>query len=292
MALRHFAYFPGTVVTAAVWRVLPARSTTTASSSSLRRLAFSRRALFPAPLAVRLAAGAALAASPLAGARSVVRYRRRAEAPARARPLLRAAHPLPLPRSRGGGIAVALLLKQFALVALPFFAVMLLARRPDRRTLEPRGRRLRRDRARGVPALPRRRPGGALARHGQLRRRHLPHPRLRSGRDPGRARRHRGERTRTPSPSSRCSSGSRSRPGSCGTRSAPVRSGWPRPASRSRSSCSSTSAESCRTPIWSGRWPAQPYAALLAAGARADRTLRLDDDDRGGGRRADVPGQV
>ena len=41
-------------------------------------------------------------------------------------------------------------------------------------------------------------------------------------------------------------------------------------------------------------WPlaGATVAALLAAGARADRTLRLDDDDRGSGRRADVPGEV
>jgi hypothetical protein len=127
VALDHFAYFPGTVLTAAAWRLLPRPFDDYRVLVLLCTLALGLAAfLFDAPLHWKLAAGAALAANPLAVRAA---WFGTADVPsllltvlafalvARSRYLLAAA-----------ALAGAVLLKQFALVALPFLAVMLLTR--------------------------------------------------------------------------------------------------------------------------------------------------------------------
>ncbi len=127
VALDHFAYFPGTALTAAAWRLLPRPFDDYRLFVLLCTLALGAAALlFAAPLHWQLALGAALAANPLAirGA-----WFGTADAPSllltvlafafvvRRRVLLAAAC-----------LAGAILLKQFAIVALPFLVVMLIAR--------------------------------------------------------------------------------------------------------------------------------------------------------------------
>ena len=131
VALDHFAYFPGTALTAAVWRVLPEPFDDYRLLVLLCTLAlFGAALLFDAPLWVKLAAGAALAANPLAVNAS---WFGTADAPSLLLTVLAFAF---VARSRyvvaAACIAGAVLLKQFALVALPFLAVMLLTRRAGR----------------------------------------------------------------------------------------------------------------------------------------------------------------
>jgi hypothetical protein len=127
VALDHFAYFPGTPLTAAVWRLVPAPFDDYRIFVLLCTLAlFAAALLFDAPLPWKLAAGAALAANPLA---TRAAWFGTADAPSillvvlsfalvtRSRYVLAAA-------SLGG----AVLLKQFALVAVPFLAVAMLTR--------------------------------------------------------------------------------------------------------------------------------------------------------------------
>jgi hypothetical protein len=134
VALDHFAYFPGTALTAAAWRLVPAPFDDYRVFVLLCTLAlFAAAFLFDAPLAWKLAAGAALAANPLA---TRAAWFGTADAPsvlltvlafafvARSRYVLAAA-------SLGG----AVLLKQFALVAVPFLAVAMLARAVPRPVL-------------------------------------------------------------------------------------------------------------------------------------------------------------
>ncbi len=134
VALTHFAYFPGAALTAAVWGVLPSPLDDYRLLVLLATICcFLAVLAFDAPIAVRLAIGTALAASPL-----LVRgaWFGTADAPSLLALVLAFAL---LTRSRlvaaAGCLAAAVLLKQFALVAIPFFAVLLLARRPGRRTL-------------------------------------------------------------------------------------------------------------------------------------------------------------
>jgi hypothetical protein len=134
VALTHFAYFPGAALTAAVWGVLPGPFDDYRLFVLLATIGCALAVLaFDAPIAVRLAVGTALAASPL-----LVRgaWFGTADAPSLLALLLAFAL---VTRSRlvaaAGLLAAAVLLKQFALVAVPFFVVMLLARRPRRRTL-------------------------------------------------------------------------------------------------------------------------------------------------------------
>ncbi len=80
VALDHFAYFPGTASTAAAWRLVPSPYDDYRIFVLLCTLAlFAAALLFDAPLPWKLAAGAALAANPLADPRRVVRDGRRAE---------------------------------------------------------------------------------------------------------------------------------------------------------------------------------------------------------------------
>jgi uncharacterized membrane protein len=126
VALHHFAYFPGSALVAAAWGVLPKplsdfRFLVVACALGLFGAAF----LFPGPPGVRIAAGAALAANPLlvqagwfgtADAPSLLLVAVAFALLARKRPVEAAA-----------ALGAALLLKQFAVVAVPF-AVLLVPR--------------------------------------------------------------------------------------------------------------------------------------------------------------------
>src|SRR6188472_297639 len=137
-ARHHFAYFPGTALTAAAWRVLPGPWDDYRIFVLLCTLALLPAALlFPGPLHWRLAAGAALAANPI-----LVRgaWFGTADAPALLALVLAFAL---LARGRfvwaAASLGAALALKQFALVAVPFFVVLLLMHRVPRRTLYQAG---------------------------------------------------------------------------------------------------------------------------------------------------------
>jgi hypothetical protein len=131
VALHHLAYFPGTPLTAAAWRVLPSPLDDYRVFVLLCTVAlFFAVLVFRAPLALRIALGAAAAANPLA-VRAV--WFGTADAPSLLCLVLAFAF---VSRRRlvwaALFLAVAVLLKQFALVAVPFFAVMLIALRPSR----------------------------------------------------------------------------------------------------------------------------------------------------------------
>jgi hypothetical protein len=134
VALDHFAYFPGTVETAAVWRLLPTPFDDYRIFVLLCTLAlFGAALLFDAPLPWKLAAGAALAANPLAVRAA---WFGTADAPSLLLTVLAFAL---VTRSRyvlaGAALGGAVLLKQFALVAVPFLAVMMLGRAVPRPVL-------------------------------------------------------------------------------------------------------------------------------------------------------------
>ena len=94
VALTHFAYFPGTALTAAVWSFVPLPFDDYRVLVLLATIGcFFAVLLFDAPLPWRLAIGSAVAASPLARPRGLVRHGRRDGDP-RAAPRVRA-------RSRG-----------------------------------------------------------------------------------------------------------------------------------------------------------------------------------------------
>jgi hypothetical protein len=133
-ARHHFPYFPGTTLTAAAWRVLPGPWDDYRILVLLATFALLPAALvFPGALYVRLAIGAGLAANPILikGA-----WFGTADAPALLALVLAFAL---LARGRlvwaAASLGAALALKQFALVAVPFFAVMLLTKNASRATL-------------------------------------------------------------------------------------------------------------------------------------------------------------
>ena len=138
VALRHFAYFPGTALTAAVWTLLPEPWSDYRFFVLLMTLAGIPVALaFPGPLAWRLAGGALLAASPLA---LHAAWFGTADAPSLMLTVL--AFALVARRRLFWAAAVlggAVLLKQFALVALPFLALAVLAAWPRRDALRAGG---------------------------------------------------------------------------------------------------------------------------------------------------------
>ena len=134
VALDHFAYFPGTALTAAAWRLLPNpfddyRLFVLLCTLGLGLAVF----LFEIPLHWKLALGAALAANPLAVRAA---WFGTADAPSLLLTVLAFAF---VARSRyllaAAALAGAVLVKQFALVAAPFLAVGLLARRVPRPVL-------------------------------------------------------------------------------------------------------------------------------------------------------------
>jgi len=131
VALHHLAYFPGTPLTAAAWGVLPHPVDDYRFFVLLCTLALFGAALaFRGPLTLRVALGAVAVANPL-----VVRavWFGTADAPALLCLLLAFAL---LSRQRlvwaAFALGLAVLLKQFALVAVPFVALMMLTARPSR----------------------------------------------------------------------------------------------------------------------------------------------------------------
>ena len=134
VALRHLAYFPGTPLTAAAWSVLPHPLDDYRFFVLLCTVAlFFAPIAFRAPLALRIAVGATLAANPLALRAA---WFGTADAPSLLCLVLAFAL---LSRRRvieaAALLGLAVVLKQFALVALPFFAVSALAMRPSRVTV-------------------------------------------------------------------------------------------------------------------------------------------------------------
>ncbi len=127
VALRHFAYFPGTALAAAAWGVLPKPLDDYRFLVALCALCLLPAALlFPGPVGLRLAVGAGLAAGPL-----ITRAAWFGTADAPSLLLLVLAFGL-ASRSRwtwaAASLGGAILVKQFALVALPFFVLLLLRR--------------------------------------------------------------------------------------------------------------------------------------------------------------------
>jgi hypothetical protein len=137
-ALEHFAYFPGTALTAAAWRLVPSPFDDYRVLIVLATLALLPAALvFPGAFHWRLAVGAALAANPLL-------IRAAWFGNADALPLLALVLAFALLARRrfvwaAASLAVAVTLKQFALVAIPFFAVMLLTMGAPREALRRAG---------------------------------------------------------------------------------------------------------------------------------------------------------
>ena len=134
VALDHFAYFPGTPLTAAAWRLLPGPFDDYRFLVLLASLALLPAALlFPGLLAWRLPIGAALAANPL-----TVRGAWYGTTDAVALLPLVLSFAL-LARGRfvwaAASLGAAASIKQFAFVAVPFFVVMLLTLKVPRRTL-------------------------------------------------------------------------------------------------------------------------------------------------------------
>ena len=132
VALRHFAYFPGTALAAAAWGALPKPFSDYRFLVFLCTLALLPAAfVFPGPIGTRLALGTFLAANPLvvhavwfgtADAPSLLALVLAFGLAARSRLTAAAAF-----------LAAAILLKQFALVAAPFFVVMFCLRQERRR---------------------------------------------------------------------------------------------------------------------------------------------------------------
>ena len=134
VALEHLAYFPGTPLTAAAWRLLPRPFDDYRVFVMMATLAlFGAVLLFRAPLEWRLAAGAVVAANPLAVKAA---WFGNADAPSILFVVLAFAL---VSRERYVGAAAllgaAVLLKQFALVALPFLAAAAIVARVPRATL-------------------------------------------------------------------------------------------------------------------------------------------------------------
>jgi hypothetical protein len=130
VALEHFAYFPGSVLVAAPWRLLPAPFDDFRLLVLLATLALLPAALlFRGPLGWRLALGAVLVCNPIA-----VRSAWFGQNDAPSLLLLVLAFAL-VTRHRfawaAAALAGAVLLKQFALVAAPFLALMIVKQRAD-----------------------------------------------------------------------------------------------------------------------------------------------------------------
>jgi Glycosyltransferase family 87 len=124
VALQHFAYFPGAVVSAAVWRLLPGPFDDYRLLVLLCNLGMLGAALaFRGPLTWRLALGAVLVCNPIA-----VRSAWFGQNDAPSLLLLVLAFALVTRRQfawAAAALAGAVLLKQFALVAAPFLALMI-----------------------------------------------------------------------------------------------------------------------------------------------------------------------
>jgi len=138
VALRHFAYFPVTVVVAAAWRLLPGPFDDYRLLMLVCNLLMLAAALaFRGPLSVRLALGALLVCNPIA-----VRSAWFGQNDAPSLLLLVLAFALVSRRRFGWAaatLASAILLKQFALVAAPFLALMIWKLTADREELKRAG---------------------------------------------------------------------------------------------------------------------------------------------------------
>jgi glycosyl transferase family 87 len=127
VALEHYAYFPGTAISGALWRLLPEPLDDYRLLVALATLcSFFAVMAFRAPLAVRLAVGAVVIANPIA-IRSA--WFGQNDAPSILFLILSFAL---FTRGRFGwsaaSLGAAVLLKQFAIVAVPFLALMLVKR--------------------------------------------------------------------------------------------------------------------------------------------------------------------
>jgi Glycosyltransferase family 87 len=135
VALEHFAYFPGAVLTAATWRLLPEPLDDYRLLVLLATLAMLPAALlFRGPPAARLALGALLVCNPIA-----VRSAWFGQNDAPSLLLLVLAFALVSRRRYGwaaAALAAALLLKQFAVVALPFLVLLMIKQGAGRAELQ------------------------------------------------------------------------------------------------------------------------------------------------------------
>ena len=134
VALDHFAYFPGSPLTGAAWRLLPRPFDDYRLFVALTTLALLGAALlFRGPIEWRLMAGTALAANPIA-VRSA--WFGQNDAPSILAVIVAFAL---VTRARfawaGAAIAAAVLLKQFAVVAVPFLFVLMLVLGAERRSI-------------------------------------------------------------------------------------------------------------------------------------------------------------
>ena len=125
VALEHFAYFPGAALTSAAWRLLPEPLDDYRLLVLLATLAMLPAALlFRGPPAARVALGALLVCNPIA-----VRSAWFGQNDAPSLLLVVLAFALVTRRRYGwaaAALAAAILLKQFALVALPFLALLMI----------------------------------------------------------------------------------------------------------------------------------------------------------------------
>jgi hypothetical protein len=125
VALEHFAYFPGAALTSAAWRLLPQPLDDLRLLVLLATLAMLPAAmLFRGPPAARVALGALLVCNPIA-----VRSAWFGQNDALSLLLVVAAFALVTRRRYGwaaAALAAAILLKQFAVVGLPFLALLML----------------------------------------------------------------------------------------------------------------------------------------------------------------------
>jgi len=135
VALEHFAYFPGAVASAALWRLLPEPFDDYRLLVLLCNLGMLAAALtFRGPLAARLVLGALLVCNPIA-----VRSAWFGQNDAPSLLLLVLAFALASRRRYGWAAATlagAVLLKQFALVAVPFLALMIWKAGAERKQLK------------------------------------------------------------------------------------------------------------------------------------------------------------
>jgi len=135
VSLEHYAYFPGTVLTGAAWRVLPSPFDDYRLFVLLLTLGgFAAAMAFRAPLSWRLVLGALVVANPIA-----VRSAWFGQNDAPSLTLMLLAFAL-VTRGRyrwaAASLGAAVLLKQFAVVAIPFVALMLVARAVPRAELK------------------------------------------------------------------------------------------------------------------------------------------------------------
>jgi len=134
VSLRHYAYFPGTAIVSAAWRLLPRPLDDFRIFVLLMTLAgFAAAMAFRAPLGWRLVIGAIVVANPIA-----VRSAWFGQNDAPSITLMILAFAL-VSRGRyrwaAASLAGAVLLKQFAVVAIPFLALMLVKRGLERAEL-------------------------------------------------------------------------------------------------------------------------------------------------------------